>query len=187
MPGGFDRITASNGAYAVPPAEKPMKRITLSLFLCLGLLRGPAQPRRHAADRARPGGVRRQPARAWRLDGAGRSAVRRAAAEVRRRRRRKQQHSADHPLAVPGFTVYFENNHVVDAVAEQGQRTEIGPSRPSKNSMSKLPAFPRGMGTPVRDPDRVAARRHRLGRAPGRASRPPMSRWSRRSPVSSRP
>ena len=57
---------------------------------------------------------------------------------------------------------------------QQGRRRR---SRPEARRSADRPnamtdacnALPRGVGTPVRGPDRLAARRHRLGRPPGRS------------------
>ena len=51
---------------------------------------------------------------------------------------------------------------------------------PESQSHPPRGTFPRGVGTPVRGPDRLAARRHRLGRAPGR-SRGNLHRAGRRA------
>ena len=74
----------------------------------------------------------------------------------------------------PAFTVYFEKQqghrrgrHKADAERDRPEAAD--PLTAPKHPMTEPAAFPRRMGTPVRGPDRLAARRHRLGRAPGRS------------------
>ena len=44
-------------------------------------------------------------------------AIRRPDPSRRRRRWQQRRPAADHPLGIPGFVVYFENNMVIHTVA----------------------------------------------------------------------